>query len=99
MSHEYYDCEELILRDHLAIDRTVLANERTFLAYVRTTLALLAAGASFVQFFKLLWMDVVGSLLIASGLVLVSIGFRRFLSFRRDINEAKKLTQDQEKSL
>ena len=97
MSHEYYDCEELILRDHLAIDRTVLANERTLLAYIRTTLALLAAGASFVQFFKLLWLEVIGYLLIVSGLVLVSIGFRRFLSFRHAINETKKLIQTQEK--
>ena len=35
---------QLILRDHLAADRTVLANERTFLAYIRTTLTLFVAG-------------------------------------------------------
>lgn len=29
-----FDQEELIIRDYLAADRTVLANERTFLAYV-----------------------------------------------------------------
>ena len=99
MPHKYDDCEELILRDHLAMDRTVLANERTLLAYIRTTLALLAAGASFLQFFTLPWLEVAGYLLIVSGLVLVSIGFRRFLSFRRNLNEAKKATPDKEEML
>jgi putative membrane protein len=42
--------EELILRDHLAVDRTVLANERTLLAYVRTALALGVVGASCLHF-------------------------------------------------
>jgi len=32
--------DQLILRDHLALDRTELANERTLLAYIRTSLAL-----------------------------------------------------------
>jgi len=95
MSNKYYDCEELILRDHLAIDRTVLANERTLLAYFRTALALFAAGASFLQFFKLLWLEFVGYLLIVSGVVLLTVGSRRFLSFKRDINEAKQACPDQ----
>jgi len=94
MPHKYYDCKELVLRDHLAIDRTVLANERTLLAYIRTTLTLFAAGASFMQFFKLLWLKVVGYLLIVSGLVFLAVGIRRFLLFRREINKAKETTPD-----
>ena len=38
--------EELILRDHLALDRTRLANERTLLAYLRTALMLMVAGVT-----------------------------------------------------
>ncbi|MGN0027609.1 MAG: DUF202 domain-containing protein, partial [Clostridium sp.] len=34
--------EEMILRDFLAADRTLLANERTLLAYIRTGISLLA---------------------------------------------------------
>ncbi|MYF98443.1 DUF202 domain-containing protein [Candidatus Poribacteria bacterium] len=41
---------QLILRDHLAADRTILANERTFLAYIRTALTLFVAGLSFIHF-------------------------------------------------
>ena len=43
--------EELILRDHLAAQRTVLANERTLLAYTRTALTFLIGGVTFLQFF------------------------------------------------
>ena len=52
--------EELILRDHLAAERTVLANERTALAYLRTMLTFLIGGATFIQFFDLLLIEVLG---------------------------------------
>jgi putative membrane protein len=41
--------EDFILRDRLAIDRTVLANERTLLSYVRTALTLFLVGMSFIH--------------------------------------------------
>jgi len=41
--------KELILRDHLAVQRTVLANERTLLAYIRTALTLFGFGIAFTQ--------------------------------------------------
>ncbi len=31
-----FNKDEMILRDFLAVDRTLLANERTLLAYIRT---------------------------------------------------------------
>ncbi len=49
---EDHDSAQLILREHLAIDRPTLANERTLLAHIRTAIALLAAGVPFIQFFK-----------------------------------------------
>lgn len=42
--------EDLILRDELAIDRTLLANERTVLAYFRSALTLIIAGVTFLHF-------------------------------------------------
>ena len=45
MPYSKFRTEEMILRDWLARDRTVLANERTLLAYLRTTLMLwISAG-------------------------------------------------------
>lgn len=48
-SYAHVKNEDLILRDWLAIDRTVLANERTLLAYVRTALTLFLVGMSFIH--------------------------------------------------
>ena len=47
--YEQFADSELILRDHLAIDRTVLANERTFLAYCRPALPLILTGAGCIK--------------------------------------------------
>ena len=49
MNHKPYsqfDSDDLILRDHLAIERTRLANERTLLAYLRSGVAMLMVSGS-----------------------------------------------------
>jgi len=50
--YERFMCEELILRDELAVDRTLLANERTLLAYLRSALTFFIAGVTFIHFFE-----------------------------------------------
>ncbi len=87
MSHEPLTAEELILRDHLAIDRTRLANERTLLAYLRTSLMLIVAGATAV---KLVDMNqsifITGWIFLALGAIVGVIGIWRFLAMRSSIN-------------
>jgi putative membrane protein len=91
VSHEPLSAEELILRDHLAIDRTRLANERTLLAYMRTSLMLLVAGATAVKL-----VDVNRSILITGWIFLVLgsivgvVGVWRFLAMRRAINDREQ---------
>ncbi len=41
--------EPLILRDHLALERTRLSNERTLLSYIRSSLYLLIGGIALIQ--------------------------------------------------
>ena len=50
MPYSKINPSDMILRDHLAYDRTVLANERTFLSYMRTSIALFAAGGTLGSF-------------------------------------------------
>ena len=78
-----FENAKLILRDELALDRTVLANERTFLAYVRTALALLLAGVTFVYLATADWFAVVGIVCLAIGAVSLLIGVHRFVRMRR----------------
>jgi len=79
MDYRKIDPERMVLRDHLARDRTALANERTLLAYVRTAIALLAAGGTLLKFFwNSLLIRALGVLLLAAGAATMGIGAWRF---------------------
>ena len=77
-------CEEdLILRDHLAAERTVLANERTALAYLRTVLTFLIGGATFIQFFDSLLIEVLGWIFLPASLVVGVFGLVKYVKVKR----------------
>jgi putative membrane protein len=80
-----YQKDELILRDELAMDRTMLANERTLLAYVRTGLTLFIAGVSLLHFFESRVLFAVAWALVPAGVVTLLIGFARFRKVQRHI--------------
>lgn len=66
--------EHLILRDHLAVDRTKLAVERAFLAYIRTGLSFLVAGVSGYNLFQSVWIRSFGLMFLVLGIVIVFWG-------------------------
>lgn len=82
--------EQLILRDRLAIDRTILANERTLLAYVRTALTLFLVGMSFIHVpmfhpdpdFGGLIYGLSGWLFVSAAVVVAVVGQVRYRRFR-----------------
>jgi putative membrane protein len=78
--YERFKTDDLVLRDELAIDRTILANERTLLAYIRTALAFAITGAGAIKF-----LESPGSRLLGWGLVILALGVVAFgvLRFRR----------------
>ena len=79
--------DQLILRDHLALDRTRLANERTLLAYLRTALMLMVAGGTAVKFIgESHAVILTGWLFVAFGVTVGLIGTWRFLAMKRVID-------------
>jgi putative membrane protein len=76
---------ELILRDELAIDRTILANERTVLSYLRGAMALIIAGVTFVHFINAGWLLYLGMSLVPFGLLIAVIGIMRYRSMHNRI--------------
>ncbi len=78
-----YNREDMILRDHLATDRTVLANERTFLAYVRTALSLIVSGASFIKFSDTPLVQYIGYFLIPLGIYISVAGTKNYINVRK----------------
>ena len=77
------DPEELIMRDHLAADRTALANERTFLAYIRTALGAGATGFGLIKLFDYIAAKAIGWIIISFGLIIFGFGLVRFFQFRK----------------
>lgn len=77
---------QLILRDHLAIDRTRLANERTLLAWWRTGLTMVIAGVTLIKLFPdNPWMVDGGYALVPLGFSVLLFGGWRFIQVRRNI--------------
>ncbi len=72
----------LTLRDHLALDRNILANERTLLAYARTGFATIVAGLSFMQFFEGSVYVLMGWACLVLGLGTFALGVYRFRKMR-----------------
>ncbi|MDA8129552.1 MAG: DUF202 domain-containing protein [Betaproteobacteria bacterium] len=78
-----FEREAMILRDWLALDRTVLANKRTFLAYSRTAIAMAVLGIAFIKLIGHPFFEVSGFLLVLSGIAVFYVGAREYNSNTR----------------
>lgn len=85
-----YDVSKMILRDHLAADRTTLSNQNTFLAYVRTALTLFVAGVTFVRFFGNTLIEIVGWVFIPIGIITFFVGLYRYNRLRVVLNRLQR---------
>jgi putative membrane protein len=95
MDHPIYsrfEKDELILRDELAIDRTLLSNERTLLVYLRFGVALSIAGVSIIQFSQEGWFWIMGLSCIPIGIVVGISGVTRYRKMYRSILRIRQKT-------
>lgn len=94
MSEESYtpyieDHEEMILRDYLAVDRTILANEASFMSYIRTALTLIAVGCTLLKFFNAQYMHILGWTFLVIGALLAIHGARRYQHINEVLHRIK----------
>jgi putative membrane protein len=85
--YSQYSAASLILRDHLALERTTMANERTLLAYVRTMVGIIAVGGSILKLFTGWLFTVSGWSLILFGLAVLIVGFVRYTRIQTLLQE------------
>lgn len=89
-----HDPESLIIRDLLALDRTILANERTLLAYIRTAFVLAGSGLTLIKLLpELQAFRTLGYALIPVSILVLFYGLRRYIRTR---NALLKLSLDPE---
>jgi len=74
---------EMILRDHLALDRTKLANQRTLLAFVRTSLYLVVSGIAVIKVDFLDKIRFLGFILVGISLIVLFLGVWNYFYFRK----------------
>ena len=94
--YKRFDGEDLILRDELAIDRTLLSNERTLLAYLRSGMTLLIAGVTIIHFSQEGWFWAVGVACIPTGLLVGILGGTRYRNMNRTISFVRQQAKSNE---
>ena len=77
--------DDLILRDYLALDRTILANKRTLLAYVRTSIGLIASGIGMVKLVTDGIVNLLGYGFIVAALPVLLIGTKEYIKTKNDL--------------
>jgi len=88
--YQEHDHARLILRDHLAIDRTVLANERTLLSYLRSGVILVVSAVTVLKLFGgVPGVIHISYLLLLLGALSAAFGLLRFVSVRRRLAHFK----------
>lgn len=84
---DYKNKEEIILRDHLAVERTKLANERTLLSYIRTSLYLLLGGIAFLGMKDLKEIKNLGYFSLSLSIIVLVIGIFRFYQLKKHLKK------------
>lgn len=87
VTNDYQSKEEIILRDHLAMERTKLANERTLLSYIRASLYLLLGGIGLLGLKDFEDLKVVGYISLTLSVIVLVIGIYRYILLRRHLNK------------
>lgn len=82
--------KDLILREKLALQRTVLANQSTFLAFLRTAMYFLIAGLSLRNLLKVENSFLIEIALFVISFVIFLLGTLNYFKHKKSISENKK---------
>ncbi|MEH6657073.1 DUF202 domain-containing protein [Leeuwenhoekiella marinoflava] len=87
VTNDYQPKEEIILRDHLAMERTKLANERTLLSYIRASLYLLLGGIGLLGLKDFQDLRILGYVSLSFSIILLIVGIYRFTQLKRHLKQ------------
>jgi putative membrane protein len=82
--------KDLILREKLAIERTVMANQRTFLSFLRTSLYFSIAGLSIKQLLVFRYGSVVVVVFFMISFLLLVAGIATYVHQKKNITNSRK---------
>lgn len=82
--------KDLILRERLALQRTILANQSTFLAFLRTSMYFFVAGLSLESLLKIENSFIIEWFLFISSFVIFCIGIFNYFKHKKMISNNEK---------
>lgn len=82
--------KDLILREKLALQRTVLANQSTFLAFLRTAMYFLLAGLSLQNLLKVANSFWIGFFLFLISFLILVVGILNYFKHKKSIKDNHK---------
>ena len=82
--------KDLILRERLALQRTILANQTTFLAFLRTSMYFFIAGLSLESLLKVEHNFIIEMFFFISSFVLFCIGIFNYFKHKKMILDNEK---------
>ena len=82
--------KDLILREKLALQPTIMANQSTFLAFLRTAMYFLVAGISINHLIDIKDGGIVEYSFMVIAAILLIIGIVNYLYHRRKIKESEQ---------
>lgn len=82
--------KDLILRERLALQRTILANQTTFLAFLRTSMYFFVAGLSLESLLKIDNSFIIEWFLFISSFVIFCVGVFNYFKHKKMILENEK---------
>ena len=78
--------ENMIIRDYLALDRTILANRRTLLSYTRTFIGLFGGGIGLVKLLDKTIIVVIGYISMAISVPILIIGIIEYMKMKKSLS-------------
>lgn len=82
--------KDLVLRERLALQRTIMANQSTFLAYLRTSLYFFIAGLSLKSLLNINDSIIIEISFFTSSFIIFLIGVLNYFKQKKMIHENKK---------
>ena len=81
--------KDLILREKLALQRTILANQSTFLSFLRSSMYFLVAGVTVSKLVDKDWVVIIEIILISISILLIVLGTINYIRNKKKITRSE----------
>lgn len=82
--------KDLILRERLALERTIMTNNTTLLAFIRTSLYFAIAGLTLNNLLSIRYGSVIEATCWSLSVIILSIGLKNYFVQKKKIKDSEK---------